>query len=183
MTAKETRPREPQTVREGHSAGAMRSAAGGGNGRRLGQVLVRGLAGLVEAQRCFAEEFGLPHDRVFSAELEEFKGRKPEEVLREWLSGGEEGLGRLQSLFEDLAQHQLALVGGLDGIALEAVAQMENNIRTGGGGRRPFWRFLAPSRRTLRRQLLSDSTLRHVRVVMPGFVHGYVRARVAARNR
>lgn len=156
---------------------------GGAHGRRLAQILVRGLAGLVAAQRCFAEEFGLAYGRVFSDGYESFKGRAPEEVVKEWLGGGEEGLGRLQRLFDDLAQHQLALVGALDGVALEAITVLgeRNDSRKGRG--RLWLPFRRRSRDQLRRQLAGDHALRHARVVLPGCAHGYVRAREAVRSR
>lgn len=151
--------------------------------RRLAAVLARGLAGLVTAQRCFAEEFGLAYGRVFSDGYEAFKGCPPEEVLREWLAGGEEGMRRLQGLFDDLARHQLALVGALDGVALEAMALLERGAGPGRGKGR-LWPL--PGRRTgeaLRRRVAGDFAFRHARVVLPGGAHGYVRAREAVRSR
>lgn len=155
---------------------------GASYGRRLALVLVHGLAGLVAAQRCFAEEFGLGYGRVFSDGYEPFKGRRPEDVVREWLGGGDEGLSKLQHLFDDLAQHQLALVGALDGVAVEAIRFLEGGKNARKGWRR-LWPFRPPQGELLRRQLAGDSALRHARVVLPGGAHGYVRARDAARNR
>lgn len=150
------------------------------DGRRLAQLLVGGLAGLVAAQRCFADEFGLAYSRVFSDGYEAFKGRDPEEVVREWLAGGEDGLRRLERLFDDLAQHQLALVGALDGVALEAMSVLAEKDRR----KRRLWLPFRPlSGDLLRRQLAGDQVLRHARVVLPGCAHGYVRARDAARSR
>ncbi len=139
---------------------------------------MRGLARLVEGQRCFADEFGLGYGRVFRDEFDSFKNRRVEEVLRDWLTGGEAGARQLGLLLEDLLQHQLALVGALDGIASEAVRQLSPELvkkaTPGVLGIRPWvWR----SYRNLHRGFVENPVLRHQKLVLGGFVNGYVRAR------
>ncbi len=85
------------------------------------RALVEGLASLIDGQRCFADEFGLSYGRVFDTDHESFKGKDTCKVITEWLRGGEEGAAQLNRLFEDLAQHQLALVETFDEIAAESV--------------------------------------------------------------
>ncbi|MFA5701028.1 MAG: type VI secretion system-associated FHA domain protein [Desulfuromonas sp.] len=142
------------------------------------KVLVQGLARLAEGQRCFADEFGLKYSRVFSSEYEDFKGQKPEKIIWQWLREGEDGAQRLQQLFDDLVKHQLALLGALEGIASEAVAQLcpKRAKLNGPGilGLRPFaWR----SYRNLHRKYAQDHQLRLNELVINGFVSGYTRER------
>lgn len=142
------------------------------------QVLVQGLARLAEGQRCFAEEFGLNYGRVFRDEFEQFKGKNPETVIRQWLKDGENGVLRLQGLLDDLLRHQLALVGALEGIATEAVDQLSpqrvEKASPGLLGMRPFaWRCY----RKLHRQYVQNHQLRHQKLVLNGFVTGYIRER------
>ncbi|ALC17983.1 hypothetical protein DSOUD_3263 [Desulfuromonas soudanensis] len=141
-------------------------------------VLMQGLARLIEGQRCFAEEFGLAYGRVFCEEFEDFKGNTPDEVFRLWADGGEEGILRLTRVFDDLVYHQLALVAALDGVARETVAELSPRRvaeqAPGWLGLKPFvWR----SYRLLHRKLEHNPNLRHARLVLPGFVKGYVRCR------
>jgi hypothetical protein len=84
------------------------------------RALVEGLASLVDGQRCFADEFGLSYGRVFDDDLEFFKGKDTCNVIAEWLRGGEEGAEHLKQLFENLAQHQVALVETFDEVASES---------------------------------------------------------------
>ena len=56
-------------------------------------ALARGMARLVEGQRQFAEEFGLPYSRVFSDGYESFKGRQVEAAVRDWFLDEHAGSG------------------------------------------------------------------------------------------
>lgn len=71
--------------------------------------LLDGVARLIEGQRRFAEEFGVPYSRVFMHGFEAFKGRAIRDVLRDWLHA-EHGAENLRDLLRDLAGHQLALL-------------------------------------------------------------------------
>lgn len=149
----------------------------------VAQVLVQGLARLAEGQRCFAEEFGLNYGRVFRDEFEPFKGKNPETVIRQWLKDGDNGIQRLQGLLDDLLQHQLAMVGALEGVAAEAVEQLSpqriEKASPGLLGMRPFaWRCY----RKLHRQYVQNHQLRHQNLVLNGFVTGYIREREKQNN-
>ncbi len=142
------------------------------------RVLVKGLAQLTEGQRCFADEFGMNYRRVFSDAYEPFKGEDPEKVIRQWLLEGEEGAERLQLLLDALVQHQLAMVGALEGIADETLSQLSPIIveRSSPGflGLRPFrWRTY----RSLHRRYAQDRQWRLKNLVIGGFVSGYLRER------
>jgi hypothetical protein len=172
------RPKYP-TNRPG-SRQAAGESAGGQNlaPTTAAQVLVQGLARLAEGQRCFADEFGLNYGRVFRDEFEQFKGKNPETVIRQWLKEGESGTRRLQGLLDDLLRHQLALVGALEGIAVETVEQLSpqriEKSSPGLLGLRPFaWRCY----RKLHRQYVQNQQLRHQNLVLTGFVTGYIRER------
>lgn len=78
--------------------------------RHRARVIVEGFGQLVEGQRQFAEEFGLPYERVFSDGFEAFKGREVRDVIRELLQGKGGGADELGRLLRDLADHQLALL-------------------------------------------------------------------------
>lgn len=71
--------------------------------------LLDGVARLIEGQRRFAEEYGVPYSRVFMDGFEAFKGRAIPEVLRDWL-GAEHGADNFRNLLRDLANHQFALL-------------------------------------------------------------------------
>ena len=139
------------------------------------RVLSRGMARLVEELRDFVEAFGLAAEPVFQDLFEPFKDRRTEDVLREWLRGGQEGSCRLQALIDDLLDHQVALVSALDGIAAETVAQIGNCGRRRGP--------LAWSSRERRRKELAEyPRLRHALVVVPGLAQEYLRIRTASRD-
>ena len=118
------------------------------------------------------------YGRVFRDEFEPFKGKNPETVIRQWLKDGEGGAKRLQGLLDDLLQHQLALVGALEGIANEAVEQLSPQKAESASpkllGMRPFaWRCY----RHLHQQYAQNQPLRHQKLVLNGFVTGYIRER------
>jgi len=86
--------------------------------RLLVQTLLDGLCRLIEGQQQFANEFGLSPVRVFPHSSEYFEGRSARAVLHDWFRQGDACVPALQELFEDMMQHQLALLGGLDGVAV-----------------------------------------------------------------
>ena len=142
------------------------------------KVLVQGLARLVEGQRCFAEEFGMNYGRVFRDEFEQFKGKKVENVIRQWLNDGNNGILRLQGLLDDLLRHQLALVGALEGIAAEAVDQLSpQRVEKASPGLLGMRHFAWRCYRKLHRQYVQSPQLRHQNLVLNGFVTGYIRER------
>ncbi|WP_111655393.1 hypothetical protein [Isoalcanivorax indicus] len=129
------------------------------------QKLVRGVARLVEGQRRFADEFGLPYGRLFHDAFEAFKDQPPETVIRAWLDAGAEADGALEALFSDLLGHQLALVE-----ALAAVSAAPD--KTSGLAERLATLFRrAP-------QVRHDASHRdYMEVIAPVFVTAYASAR------
>lgn len=73
------------------------------------RLFARTLAGIALGMRQFANEFGLPLDRVFSDGFEAFKGHDPEVVINAWLSEDSFADRRLQRLLDDISDHQFAI--------------------------------------------------------------------------
>lgn len=76
-------------------------------------ALVFGIARLVEGQKQFADEMGLPYARIFEDGFEAFKDAPVEDVLFGWLTAGNDGHANIEQLFVDLLGHQMALVEAL----------------------------------------------------------------------
>ena len=138
-------------------------------------ALARGMARLVEGQRQFAEEFGLPYGRVFSDGYESFKGRQVEAAVRDWFVDEKTGADRLNGVFHDLVVHQMALLSALDGAVLEAFKDEYEVEATQGNLVLRWFRRLVPARR---KKL--DPTQRYLKVVAPAFVAAYAKAREQA---
>jgi hypothetical protein len=139
------------------------------------RVLVEGLASLVEGQRCFAEEFGLSYGRVFHDDLESFKGKDTCKVISTWLREGEEGAARLSNLFDNLAQHQMALVEAADEVARESnemaklsKAKLANKLG-------------ASNKAELKKSKQEFRMALHHKLIMTAFVAGYAKSRERMR--
>jgi hypothetical protein len=142
----------------------------------VGDALADGLARLVEGQRQFAEELGLPYGRVFSDGFEGFKSQDASHVIKRWFADPELGADRLQMLFDDLISHQVAVIAAVDGAVLRALNEVD--AQSSQLGRSPWaWmvRRLLPRRR--RRSVEQDQTLRYLHLVAPAFVAAYAQAR------
>lgn len=140
----------------------------------VGGAIARGLASLVEGQRQFAEEFGLPYGRVFADGFEGFKGRAAEAVIREWLTDREHGAERVEALFSDLVAHQMALVAALDGAVLHA---LEGSDAADSEDELPLWARIVRSITPGKQRETADPGLRYLCLVAPAFVTAYDRAR------
>ncbi len=137
------------------------------------RVLVEGLASLVEGQRCFAEEFGLSHGRVFHDDFEFLKSKDTRDVISEWIRDGEEGATRLRNLFDDLAQHQMALVEATEEVAKESVEMgklSKSKLANMLGKDAKAESFKSQSKREMHQAL-------HQRLFLTAFVAGYARSR------
>jgi hypothetical protein len=142
------------------------------------QALTEGITRLIEVQRLFADEFGLSYQRVFQSDFEPFKDRPPQDILLEWLHDGPRGAGALAQILEDLSEHQVALISGLDGIATQALAELNprKHKKKGVGvlGVRPMaWKHY----KKFHEQMTDNKTARHQQLVLPGFVTHYVQTR------
>jgi len=88
------------------------------------EAMIAGLARLVDGQRQFAEEFGLPYGRVFDDAFEPFKSRDTREVLRDWVPS-DEGPEHLQQLLLNIAHHQLAVLQAAEHVVGRSVQPMD----------------------------------------------------------
>jgi len=137
------------------------------------RALVEGIASLVDGQKCFAEEFGLSYGRVFHDEYELFKGQDTQRVIAEWLRSGEEGADLLKNLFNDFAQHQLALMEAADEVAFTAI-QIQN------GKKHKLVSMIDKENSQnsdLIKSLRSNRRMLHQYLVAPAFVSGYAKSR------
>lgn len=139
--------------------------------------LVEGLASLVEGQRCFADEFGLSYGRVFSDDLDSFRGNDSCKVISDWIRSGEEGGLRLKRLFHDLAQHQVALVEAFDEIATESLESGKLK-KSKYADQYLFAGTVDSSRMKIKRQQHVDA---HQHMLMSLFVARYAKAREKMR--
>lgn len=128
-------------------------------------TLIDGVARLVEGQKRFADEMGLPYTRIFNDGFEAFKNQDANSVILDWLYCGNEGCSNLESLFTDLMAHQLALVEAISAIQLDTSRK-----------ERPFVERL--------QSLLGDKNSpatkdhrRYMEVIAPALVAAYARAR------
>jgi hypothetical protein len=157
---------------------ASRRPAEGGNapeGRTTSShVILTGLIRLLEGQRRFVEELGLPYDRVFDEECQVFRNKKPELILRAWLQDKVEGPKKFTCLVNDLVEHNLALCAALDGVAQESLSRLGPKTVKARSfsifGWRPFaWLTF----RRLHRAYTTNDYLRHQELVVKGFAKAY----------
>ncbi|MCG8393288.1 MAG: hypothetical protein MI745_09410 [Pseudomonadales bacterium] len=127
--------------------------------------LTHGVAKLVEGQKQFAEEMGLPYSRIFHDGYEAFKDKTAREVIFSWLYAGADGHEKIEALFVDLLEHQLALV--------EALASIQN----------PSIPASSPIDRLIQSLFGSEKTDRenshrsYMQDTAPAFIAAYARAR------
>ncbi len=88
------------------------------------RVIVNGLIKLVDGQKGFANEFGLPFNRVFRHSAESLRSDDTRQVIKSWLRDEQHGATHLSALLSDIIEHNLALCAALDGIAIETLEQL-----------------------------------------------------------
>ncbi len=152
----------------------MRDDAVANDEAAMAHALATGLARLIEGQRRFGEEFGLPLSRVFSDDFEPFRGRSVEKVIYEWLLDGASSVAKLDRIFNDLLAHQMALLEAVDGAVMQALRRASQRR-----SRLQLWRDAFQSTFFRRREepLRSDQTLRYLHLVAPAFIAAYAGAR------
>lgn len=132
-------------------------------------ALVSGVSRLVDGQKQFADEMGLPYARIFQDGFEAFKDAPVEEVILSWLDSGSGGHENIEQLFVDLLGHQMALV--------EALAEIRTQPPT-----RPaslqnlFGLFQSGSNHHTQASHRS-----YMEVTAPAFIAAYARAREQGR--
>lgn len=147
------------------------------------KVVFTGLIRLISGQQRFAEELGLPYNRVFDDECLIFRDKNPEQVLQDWLRDKDEGPHKLNRLINDLVEHNLALYAALDGVALESISRLSPKAVKASSfsifGWRPFaWLTF----RRIHRSYVTNDYLRHQELVVNGFAKAYCSNREELRK-
>jgi hypothetical protein len=145
-------------------------------------VILTGLIKLLEGQRRFVEELGLPYDRVFDEECRVFRNNNPEPILRAWLQDKIEGPKKFTRLINDLVEHNLALCAALDGVAQESISHLSPAAVKAGSFSFFGWRpFAWVTFRRLHRAYTTNDYLRHQDLVVKGFAKAYCTHRETLR--
>lgn len=137
-------------------------------------ILVQGLANLIAGQKQFAEEFGLSLNRLFPQSEENLQVSDLKKSLAQWLMDeSPETQMQLQQLFDALAQHQLALIAALDGIALQTLSEVTTQLPD------TTIRFALSQHAAKKwlRTLQDNKYLRYQKLIAPGFVESYIKSR------
>jgi len=166
---------------------ASRRQAGGGKAPEKcatsSHVIFTGIIKLLEGQRCFADEFGLPYDRVFDEECQVFRNKKAEPILRSWLQDKIEGPTKFTRLINDLVEHNLALWAALDGVALESISRLGPSAVKYQSFNIFGWRpFAWITFRRIHKTFATNDYLRHQELVVKGFAKAYCAHRETLRT-
>ncbi|MBI3561616.1 MAG: hypothetical protein HY080_07880 [Gammaproteobacteria bacterium] len=136
------------------------------------RVLVMGLVRLIENQRAFAGQLGIPLQRVFPTSHHLFAGHTATQLVAALFKNDAEGAEALSLLLNDLAMHQVGIFSALDGVACEAVSQLCDEEASHGVGRlsdTAAWCLLKENIH----ELVDNPTLRFEKIVVPGFMNSY----------
>ncbi len=145
-----------------------------GKRRASSRVIVNGLIKLVDGQKSFANEFGLPFNRVFRHSAEVLRNNDTRQVIKNWLRDDQHGATHLSALLSDIIEHNLALCAALDGIAAETLEQL-SPLTTRSHCSKLFGRPIFIWR-TFKKRLcafLTNDYLRHQQLVVAGFSKAY----------
>lgn len=148
------------------------------------EVLIDGLARLIDGQRRMADELGINYSHAFHYDFSMFAGQDIRAVLRSRLVSEPpaEVAKHVQVMFEDLSQHHVALMSAMDIVARRAIKYLAPALTSGGDG---VAAQLAPVWRRYRRRhqrIETDASLRYNVLIAPAMVHGYVAARKKFRQ-
>ncbi len=147
------------------------------------KVIFNGLVKLIEGQKSFSEEFGLPYDYVFSKSGDTLKQGSTALVLKRLLKNGDSGTEQLSQIVADVLSHYLAMHQALDGIASETLRQLDPVHVRQKSYRIFLWRpFAWLSFKRKHKVLMQNSYLRHHEVVVAGLCKGYVTAKTEFMN-
>lgn len=147
------------------------------------KAVILGMADLIQGQRQFADEFGLPLNRVFPNSYKALYGHRAKDFVSILFETGSQNVNEIKNLFDDLTMHQVALFSSLDGIAEEGLKQLTPEIiqSTGKGKVRDShaWRIF----KIYHEELASNPCLRFEKVISNGLVAKYIRARQLNKKR
>ena len=92
------------------------------------KAVILGMADLIQGQRKFADEFGLPLNRVFPNSYKALYGNRAKDFVSTLFQSGSQNAEEIKALFDDLIMHQVALFSSLDGVAEEGLKQFNPKI-------------------------------------------------------
>jgi hypothetical protein len=145
-------------------------------------AILKGISRLIAGQQRFAEELGVPHNRVFTEEFQVFRDREPYQILRGWLQDKIEGPRKFEQLINDLVEHNLALHAALDGVALESISRLSPGAVKASGFRIFSWNpFAWLTYRRIHRSYVTNDYIRHQELVVNGFAKAYCAQRETLR--
>lgn len=137
-------------------------------------VILSGIIHLLEGQRAFAEELGLPYTCVFDETCQAFRDKNPEAILQDWLQDDIEGQAKFRRLLDDLIEHNLALCASLDAVALESLSRLSPPSIKADCFSVFGWRPFAWLKYCRMHKLFSiNQYLRHQELVVKGFAKTY----------
>ena len=138
------------------------------------RIIVNGLIKLVEAQKGFASEFGLPFNRVFHHSAQSLRNGDSRQIIKTWLRDEQHGATHISALLSDIIEHNIALCAALDGIATETLDQLSPTTTRSHCPKLlglPIFIW-----RTFKKRLcayLTNDYLRHQQLVITGFSKAY----------
>jgi hypothetical protein len=152
-------------------------------GATSSHVILTGIIKLLEGQRRFTEELGLPYSRIFDEECQVFRNKTPELILQDWLRDKIEGPQKFSYLINDLVEHNLALCAALDGVALESISRLSPITVKAASFNLLGWRpFAWLTFRRLYKTYITNHYLRHQELVVKGFAKAYCAHRETLRT-
>lgn len=146
-------------------------------------VILTGLIQLLEGQRRFTEELGLPYDRIFNEQCQIFRNKQPDLILQDWLRDKLDGPQKFRCLINDLVEHNLALCAALDGVALESIRRLSPAVIKASSFRIFGWRpFSWLTFKRVHKVYATNDYLRHQDLVVKGFAKAYCAHREDLRS-
>ena len=154
-----------------------------GKNQLTSRVIINGLIKLIEGQKRFANEFGLPFERVFRHTAKTMCHEDTSRVFRSWLQDSEDGATSIAHLLTDIIEHNIALYAALDGIATESLAQLSPKATHAHSFKICGWRpFLWRTFRKRHQRFSVNEYLRHQQIVVAGFSKAYDQQRLGEQQ-
>lgn len=151
--------------------------------RSASKILLLGIIKLLEGQRRFADEFGIPHRDMFHPDCQIFRQKNSRAVIQEWLMDTEDGPRKFSYLVNDIIEHNLAIYAALDGVARESIDQLSPRmVKSKGFSIFGWYPFAWLTYRQLHRTYAENDYRRHQEIVVKGFATAYAMHREKVRN-
>lgn len=146
------------------------------------KAVILGMADLIQGQRQFSEEFGLPLNQVFPNSYKALFGHRAKDFVSTLFQSGSLNAEEIKALFDDLTMHQVAIFSSLDGIAKEGLLQLKpETIQSTGKGKvrdAHAWRIF----KIYFEELAQNANLRFEKIISNGLVKKYIQIRKSKRK-